>query len=464
MNEEKFDKLWINGFVIFDTCALDFISRCEFQYAKKIMDILLFCKDRILIPQHVVKEMQPYFDMNKIQKNVDTILLELEGELKDIYNDTKMEQKMKRKKVKSRVSKKINLLKKYAFQVYGNMLERLLKEYTKQNKIEFPSISACLELANSEIDSLSKSKTVNSFLQMILEKTLPEFSEEEREEVLRDVRERISNQLPPGVGDNEKKVNCEGDIIIWNEIKKCIRDRGRLQYLFITYDAKKKNNWFGRNLEELHPLLEEEIQKSFSYNALDITTLCGFISFCKPYVNQDIEELCKYLINKNIFITTELEEYFYNEGSQSLIDGISEYIRDNYMGDWALPYDLDIEIDSLEYDIDSLNDKIVVTFDFEVYGDADTCYHCDSEDNIFDAEYEASGTAKANIPIQKGKYTEIFSLKYNDMMLFVTEMDIVTTDPLNGNYEDNYYEEHDDYEDNYYEECDDYEDDNWLDE
>ena len=78
MNKEKFEKVWTEGFIILDTCALDYISRCEFQHAKRIMDILLFCKDRILIPQHVSEEMQPYFDMKKVQKSVGTIISELE--------------------------------------------------------------------------------------------------------------------------------------------------------------------------------------------------------------------------------------------------------------------------------------------------------------------------------------------------------------------------------------------------
>lgn len=453
MKEERFEKIWLNGFFILDTCALDYISRCEFQYAKSIMDILLFCKDRILIPQHVLKEMQPYFDMKKIQKDVSTILMELEEELNGIYVDSTMEQDKKRKKVISRVSKKINLLKKYAFQVYANMLESLKREYTQHKELVFPSLVTCLELANKEVNALSRSETVNSFLQMIMEKTLPEFSEEERVELLRDEQERISKQLPPGVGDNRKENNSTGDIIIWNEIKKCIRDRGRLQYLFISNDEKKNNNWFGKELEGLHPLLKEEIQKSFRYDALDITTLYGFISFCKPYVDEDIDVLCEYLINEKNFIISELEEYFNNDGNELLIDSISEYIRSNYMGDWALPYDLDMEIDSLNYLSDLSNEEIVVKFEFEAWGNVDACYHCDSEDNLFDAEYEAYGNAKVYIPIQRGNYTGIYSLKYNDMEFQITEMDIETTDPLNGD-EDEYCDE----------EWESYEDDSWLDE
>lgn len=457
MNEEKFEKIWSRGYFILDTCALDYISRCEFQYAKHIMDILLFCKERILIPQHVVKEMQPYFDMKKIQKNVDVIFLELEKDLNRIYTDN-ITENIKRNKVISRVSKKINLLQRYAFGVYASMLDNLKKDYAKQEEVVFPSFSKCLELANKEIDAISKSEIINSFLQMIMEKTLPEFSEQEKTLLFKDEQERISKQLPPGVGDSGKKNNSNGDIIIWNEIKKCIKDKGNVQYLFITNDEKKNSNWFGNELAGLHPLLQEEIYKIYKYDALDITTLYGFILFCKPYVDKDIDTLCEYLVNHNNFIRLELEGYFNNEGNETLMDGISEYIRSNYMGDWAIPYDLDIEIDSLECASDLLNGNIDVLFEFGISGNAEACYHCESEDNIFDTEYEAYGSATVNIPIQIGEYTKILSLKYNGMKLHIVDMDIKTTDPLNGDEEDEEgeYENYEDYED--------YENYEWFDE
>ena len=453
MNKEKFEKIWSKGYFILDTCTLDYISRCEFQYAKCIMDILLFCKERILIPQHVVKEMQPYFDMKKIQTNVDIIILELERELNSIYED-KITEKNKRKRVISRVSKKINLLQRYAFGVYASMLDNLKKEYTKREEVIFPSLSKCLELANKEIDAISRSEIVNSFLHMIMEKTLPEFSEQEKIQLLKDEGERISQQLPPGIGDSGKKNNSNGDIIIWNEIKKCIKDKGNVQYLFITNDEKKNSNWFGKNLEGLHPLLQEEIYKIFRYDALDITTLYGFILFCKPYVDEDLDKLCEYLVNHNNFIRLEVEEYFNDEGQEILIEGIGDYIRSNYMGDWAIPYDSDIEIELIEYVTDLTNEEIIVLLEFGVSGNAEACYHCDSEDNFFDSEYEAFGRATVYIPIQIGEYTEMFSLKYNDMKVCVTDIDVETTDPLNGEVEDGCD----------YDEIECYEEEEWFDE
>lgn len=58
------------------------------------------------------------------------------------------------------------------------------------------------------------------------------------------------------------------------------------------------------------------------------------------------------------------------------------------------------------------------------------------------------------IPIQIGKYTEMFSLKYNDMKVCVTDIDVETTDPLNGEVEDGCD----------YDEIECYEEEEWFDE
>ena len=230
MKEEKFGEIWSKGYFIIDTCALDYISRCEFEYAKRIMDILLFCEKRILIPQQVAKEMQLYFDKKKYQEGIRNIICSLTNELEAIYAEETSE-KQKRHKVISRVSKKIELLKKYAFGVYASGLDKLKVQYTRQTGVYFPDLNLFKRQAEEEVDDISRNETVNSFLQMITEKTLPAFSEAERIQLSKDIKERTAQQLPPGGGDRGKKSNSNGDIIIWNEIVKCIKDKEKVQYL-----------------------------------------------------------------------------------------------------------------------------------------------------------------------------------------------------------------------------------------
>ena len=41
MTQDKFDKIWIDGFIILDTCTLDYISRCEYQYTPYGYSVIL---------------------------------------------------------------------------------------------------------------------------------------------------------------------------------------------------------------------------------------------------------------------------------------------------------------------------------------------------------------------------------------------------------------------------------------
>lgn len=454
MKEEKFGEIWSKGYFIIDTCALDYISRCEFEYAKRIMDILLFCEKRILIPQQVAKEMQLYFDKKKYQEGIRNIICSLTNELEAIYAEETSE-KQKRHKVISRVSKKIELLKKYAFGVYASGLDKLKVQYTRQTGVYFPDLNPFKKQAEKEVDDISRNETVNSFLQMITEKTLPAFSEAERIQLSKDIKERTAQQLPPGGGDRGKKSNSNGDIIIWNEIVKCIKDKEKVQYLFITNDEKKNNNWFGDNLEQLHPELRKEIRNHFYYDALDITTLYGFLSFCKPYVDEDIDKICEYLIDHNNLIRSELEEYFQKDGQEWLNEQISEDIRDKYMADSAILDTLDIEISSLEYESDLINECIIISLEFDFNGEDDAYYHCCSEDVAFPSEFEGNGMAEVYIPVQSGKYTQAFSLEYKHMQIRKIDCFVNTLDPLNGDVEDDWDNESEleDYEEEQYESC-----------
>lgn len=436
MDQKLFEKIWTNGFLILDTCTFDYICRCEFQFAKEIMDILLFCRERILVPRQVMIEMQKYFDKKKVQKGVYEIIHDLDSELKCIYSSS-MDDKNKRRKVIAKVEKKRNLLERYAFQIYAKALEKLKREYVKQSKVEFTGISSCFSLADKEVDAITKNKTVNLFINMLMENTLPTLNKMELLEIQDEAQYRKERNLPPGGGDLGKQNNANGDLIIWKEILKCIKEKGVNKYLFITNDRKRKNNWFGVDDVTLHPELEKEVYKLFHYKALSISTLYVFLTFCKPYIDKDIDALCNYLLNNNESIILQLESYITGSGSDDFFEEVNEHIRHNYMGDWVIPYDYEIEIDSMDYTVDIQNESIETTFDFLVSGNMDVAYHWGGENNIFDSEYYIQGTARISIPIQIGIYSEIMSLDYKNKELQIdNNLDISTTDPLYGDEED----------------------------
>lgn len=161
------------------------------------------------------------------------------------------------------------------------------------------------------------------------------------------------------------------------------------------------------------------------------------------------------MIDHNNLIRSELEEYFQKDGQEWLNEQISEDIRDKYMADSAILDTLDIEISSLEYESDLINECIIISLEFDFNGEDDAYYHCCSEDVAFPSEFEGNGMAEVYIPVQSGKYTQAFSLEYKHMQIRKIDCFVNTLDPLNGDVEDDWDNESEleDYEEEQYESC-----------
>lgn len=161
------------------------------------------------------------------------------------------------------------------------------------------------------------------------------------------------------------------------------------------------------------------------------------------------------MIDHNNLIRSELEEYFQKDGQEWLNEQISEDIRDKYMADSAILDTLDIEISSLEYESDLINECIIISLEFDFNGEDDAYYHCCSEDVAFPSEFEGNGMAEVYIPVQSGKYTQAFSLEYKHMQIRKIDYFVNTLDPLNRDVEDDWDNESEleDYEEEQYESC-----------
>lgn len=444
MDNTQFEDIWNQGCFVLDTCTLDYISRCEFEYAKSIMDIFLFCSERIFIPSQVASEMKPYFERNIIHNYVDGHIKKLETEIFKI-NSQGNNDKTIRSKTKGQVQKTMNILKKYSFGLYANELEKLNRKYSRQRDVKFPSLESVIEQAEREIDIIYKDKTVKKFLKIIMQNTFIGLSDNEKNELNTEFKDRLEKRLPPGLGDKGKTTNAFGDLIIWKEILKNIKLTSMKYFLFITEDKKKENNWYDMDGLNIHPKLREEVINTVRYDAVFITDLYHYVQLSKPFVNTDIDVLCKYLINHNKQLKDELEKYFEEDGRELLMEEISNVIRSQYDGDWAIPYSYDVDIIDLEYEIDEDGNVVRVSFDYEIEGNAEACYHCDSEDNMFDAEIYVSGSAISNIPILNGVYSNSLMLKYKNIDICIKdELVVDTSDPLERDEEDNeeeYYEE-----------------------
>lgn len=430
MTREKFESIWTNGCIVLDTCTLDYISRCEFEYAKTIMDILLFCAERVYLPQHVHNEMKPFFEKDMVHTYVNGHIKTLKEKINSVYKQG-IGDKKKKSKIIGCVQKTINTLKNYSFGLYASELEKLNKYYSAQNAVEFPDLSVCILKAEQEIDTINQNSTVKRFLQLIMKNTFVGLSDEEKEILEVEYKERLLKGLPPGNGDSGKVENSNGDLIIWKEILQSIKSSEMKNFLFITEDKKRDSNWFDKDGFNIHPALRQEVIERVKYDAVSIMDLYHYIQACKPFVNIDVDEICKYLIEHNYIISDGIERYFNNEGQELLMEEISEVIRNQHDGDWAIPYSYDISILDLEYEFDGINEMINVTFNFQIEGNAEACYHCAGEDNMFDAEIYVNGFASAEIPTKTGIYTNNLTLDYENVNILVDdEISVVTTDPL----------------------------------
>ena len=448
MDSVKFENIWKQGCIVLDTCTLDYISRCEFEYAKSIMDILIFCSERVFVPQQVSVEMNPYFERNIIHNYVDGHIKKLEIEIIKI-NNQRNDIKTIKSKTKGQVQKTVNLLKKYSFGLYANELEKLNRNYSRQKDVKFPSLESVIEQAEQEIDIIYKDKTVKKFLKIIMQNTFVGLSDSEKFELDTEFKERVKKGLPPGSGDKGKGANAYGDLIIWKEILKTIKPASMKYFLFITEDKKKDNDWYDMDGLNIHPKLRQEVINTVRYDAVYITDLYHYVQSSKPFVNTDIDVLCKYLINHNQQLKDELEKYFEEDGQELLMEEVSDVIRSQYDGDWAIPYSYDVDVIDLEYDIDEEDKVVKVSLDYEIEGNAEACYHCDSEDNMFDAEIYVSGSATVYIPILYGIYSNSSMLEYKNLDICIgDELIVDTSDPLGRDEDDEGNEFDEDYLEN----------------
>lgn len=445
MESSKFEQIWHEGIIILDTCTLDYISRCEFEYAKSIMDILLFCKNRVFIPQHVSEEMIPYFKRDIIHKDVCEHMKDLEREISEICNKNPNEN-VKKRKIIGRIQKKIDLLKKYSFGLYACELEKIKKGYCSNGE-GILDLKECITRAEQKIDSVNQNDTVKSFLKMILKNTFDGFTEDEKMQIDVEYKERLRRGLPPGGGDKEKRTNTSGDFIIWKEILTNIKSPDKSYYLFITEDKKKKNNWYDESGQYIHPLLRQEVISLAKYDAVYVMDLYHFIRLCQPFVNEDIDKICEYLINHNQLLQREMEKYFEEDEQGKFIEQISDVIRNEFDGDWAIPCTYDVNIMDLNYEVSEFDGIVRVFFDFQIEGGIETCYHFDGEDNMFDAEFYIDSSATVTIPIKSGKYSNNMTLDYLNMNIDIGETYVETSDPLerdkNEDYDENYEEYYD---------------------
>ncbi len=416
LKEDFFDQIWMNGIIILDTCTLDFIERCDIYRAKMLMDIFLLHKENVYVPNHVKEhEMKAYLDSGKKKIPMIKKVEELKNSIRDIYSINQFDEKKKKQRMISKIDKFMGTIRELEFKGISNDFKNLARKDIN-SILNYLESEKCMKYIK-DYDEFLESETVRNFYEAIMNNVFPAIDADLIKEIKLDGDRRRENNLPPGCGDANKIDNTFGDLIIWKEILLNVKRMGRKVALFITEDKKKKSNWFNEDQTEMHEYLYNEVINDYGYEAINISTLAVFVEAVAKYVNQDIDELVKYLYKQSVKIEDVVTDYLGNQANELLAEKVWESISNYYDIDYSeLEPGLDTEIDlnNIEYDID---ERVEVTTDVHIEFNVDNNVHWGGDDWTSEGDnVSANLVVRLSIGILEGEYSEeMYSLDVNDI-------------------------------------------------
>lgn len=295
--EEEFKELWENCIFILDTNVLLNLYRYDKTTRDEFFKVLEAVKDRLWIPHQVALE----FQENRI------------GVIKG-------------------QNQKLNVLK--------NDLEAI-QEALRQKLMQYPSIphqqlldetSSKFQTFLKELEPIEQQQLKvedNDYIrerigQLFNEKIGDSPSKAELDAIYKDGTERYEIKYPPGFKDNtaEKKKNPHlykslifkseyGDLILWKEILKQVKEKSWNHIIFITDDDKE--DWWliehGKTVSPRPELIEEALTagaKNFYMYSSE-----RFLFFARNYLQVDVEDNSIQQVEE----TVELNKILFNSSS-----------------------------------------------------------------------------------------------------------------------------------------------------
>lgn len=220
------EKLWENGVIVFDTCALlDFYYMIP-DYQKIMSEILTYLTDRIWLPAQVVYE---------YNKNRESTMLK---PITENYQD---------KDIQS--NKLVDTLKNYIAQweklyYHPYISDAKLQEIKDSLKVIEPELAKIkttvameYQARKQEIRDIKNNDQIADTVGKLAHGTSFLFSE--LKAIVKEGTVRYANHIGPGFMDSESKggIRQYGDLIIWKEILRYAKQNNR-GIIFITNDVK----------------------------------------------------------------------------------------------------------------------------------------------------------------------------------------------------------------------------------
>lgn len=220
------EKLWANGIIVFDTCALlDFYYMTP-DYQKIMAEILSYLSDRIWLPAQVVYE---------YNKNRDNAMMKPASEK---YQD----KDIRGNKFVDTLKKHIALWEKQYYHPY--IEDTKLTEIKKSLAIIEPEMTKIKEMVaieyqarKREIRDIKNNDHIADAIGRFAHGEPFRFSE--LKEIASEGAVRYANKIGPGYMDSESKIGIRqyGDLIIWKEILRYAKEN-QCDVIFLTNDVK----------------------------------------------------------------------------------------------------------------------------------------------------------------------------------------------------------------------------------
>lgn len=329
IGKEDLHRQFKNLIFIFDANALLDIFRLDESITNEIFEVMERYSSQIVIPHHAAEEYNKNIH-SVLQKQLDNI----DAAQRAFKSFTQLlEAKRNQPYISANSNRKLNALKKSIQQDFQMQRDYLL-------------------------DQLVHGELQNKMIELLNNKVLPAFTEDELERIKVEGSKRYEQKIPPGWKDNSKGENSYGDLINWKEILR-FAVKNQKSIIFITNDQKE--DWMcecqGKAICPHYELLREFYQTVGNTKLIfHIYTLDRFLAFVHDE-NHD-------LVSKET--AEQVYDVLYDNQYSALIDSImrlqESYAKINEISKTYHKY-YTLKNDKFVFDLEETNKNIIVSTD-----------------------------------------------------------------------------------------------------
>ena len=226
LTEAQENKLFEDGFIIFDTCGLLDFYYLTSEYQKIIVEIIDHLKEQIWIPAQVKYEFDKNYSNARLKPKIEK------------YNDKTIQ----KNNIVDDLKTYISLWdRKYYHPYISDEKLRSLKSLLNKLKplmLEIKTLIATeYQVRKKEIDEIQNDDIIKQSIDSL--NIGNPFSYKDLKDIVVEGFYRYKNQIPPGYKDAETKegIRQYGDLIIWKEILRKAKEANK-DVVFISNDLK----------------------------------------------------------------------------------------------------------------------------------------------------------------------------------------------------------------------------------